>query len=148
MRWRSPAWANRCPGRDRRDNNSSDATPDVVASFGPAVRYIKERRQGVSFARNTGIEAARALDAELVAFVDDDVEATPNWAVALGARFRRAAMRGGIGGRVLPSNADELPPWVTPEHWGPLARPRAVGLRCDLSARPDRRELRLQAQDL
>ena len=77
MRWRSPAWANRVSRRDRRDNNSSDATPDVVASFGPAVRYIKERRQGVSFARNTGIEAARALDAELVAFVDDDVEATP-----------------------------------------------------------------------
>ena len=22
---------------------------------------------------------------------------------------------------MLPSNADELPPWVTPEHWGPLA---------------------------
>ena len=58
-----------------------------MASFGPAVRYIKERRQGVSFARNTGIEAARALDAELVAFVDDDVEATPNWAVALVRAF-------------------------------------------------------------
>lgn len=103
------------------DNNSSDATPDVVASFGPAVRYIKEGRQGLSFARNTGIEAARALDAELVAFVDDDVEATPNWAAALVRAFDEQPSAECIGGRVLPSNADELPRWVTPEHWGPLA---------------------------
>ena len=109
MRWRSPAWANSVPAVIV-DNNSSDATPDVVASFGPAVRYIKERRQGVSFARNTGIEAARALDAELVAFVDDDVEATPNWAVALVRAFDEQPYAECIGGRVLPSNADELPP--------------------------------------
>lgn len=103
------------------DNNSSDGTPDVVAAFGPAVRYIKEKRQGLSYARNTGIDAARALDAELVAFVDDDVEATPNWAAALVRAFDQQPEADCIGGRVLPSNADELPDWVTAEHWGPLA---------------------------
>ena len=103
------------------DNNSTDATPDVVAGFGPAVRYIKESRQGLSFARNTGIEAARALDAELLAFVDDDVEATPNWAAAVVRAFDQQPEVDCIGGRVLPSNAEDLPAWLTPEHWGPLA---------------------------
>src|SRR3954466_14429632 len=61
------------------DNNSSDATPGVVGSFaaGPlAGRYAGEPRQGLSYARNTGILRASA---PLLAFTDDDVEAGPDW---------------------------------------------------------------------
>lgn len=103
------------------DNNSSDATPETVASFGPAVRYIQERRQGLSFARNTGIEAARALDSEFVAFIDDDVEAAPDWAASLLRGFEAHPHADCVGGRVLPSNPEELPSWLTTEHWAPLA---------------------------
>lgn len=103
------------------DNNSSDATPETVASFGPAVRYIQEHRQGLSFARNTGIEAARALGSEFVAFIDDDVEATPDWAVSLLQAFEAHPEADCVGGRVLPSNREELPRWLTTDHWAPLA---------------------------
>lgn len=103
------------------DNNSTDATANVVASFGPAVRYIQERRQGLSFARNTGVEAASGLGAEFIAFIDDDVEATPEWGQTVLRAFQEHPEADCVGGRVLPSNAGELPAWLTPEHWGPLA---------------------------
>lgn len=103
------------------DNNSSDGTAETVASFGPAVRYIQEPRQGVSFARNTGIEAARALGSEFVAFIDDDVEAAPDWAASLLRGFEEHPQADCVGGRVLPSNPEELPEWLTTEHWAPLA---------------------------
>jgi glycosyltransferase involved in cell wall biosynthesis len=103
------------------DNNSTDQTPAVVARFGPEIRYLKEPQQGLSHARNTGIEAARALGAELVAFIDDDVEAADGWAESVVAAFDAHPEADCIGGRVLPSNAEELPAWITPERWGPLA---------------------------
>ena len=103
------------------DNNSNDATPETVASFGPAVRYIQERRQGLSFARNTGIEAARALGSEFVAFIDDDVEAAPDWADSVLRAFETHPEADCVGGRVLPSNPEELPSWLTADHWAPLA---------------------------
>ena len=103
------------------DNNSTDDTPAVVARFGPEVRYLQEPKQGLSYARNTGIEAARALDAELVAFIDDDVQAAPDWTEALLQAFDAHPEADCIGGRVLPANDVDLPEWLTPDHWGPLA---------------------------
>ncbi len=45
------------------DNNSTDDTRQVVESFHagllPNLRYIFERRQGLSFARNRGVAEAR-----------------------------------------------------------------------------------------
>jgi glucosyl-dolichyl phosphate glucuronosyltransferase len=103
------------------DNNSVDDTAMVAESFGPPVRYIREARQGLSFARNTGIAAARALDAEFIAFVDDDVEVAEDWATRLLDAFDAHSEAHCIGGRVLPSNWTELPAWLTRDHWGPLA---------------------------
>ena len=103
------------------DNNSTDDTPAVVSRFGPQVRYLREPKQGLSYARNTGIDAARALDAGIVAFIDDDVEAEPGWAEALLQAFDSYAEADCIGGRVLPSNDTDLPAWITSDHWGPLA---------------------------
>jgi glucosyl-dolichyl phosphate glucuronosyltransferase len=103
------------------DNNSSDDTAAVVARCCPEIRYLRESRQGLSYARNTGIEAAHALDAEIVAFIDDDVEAQPDWVEALVDAFEGHPEADCIGGRVLPSNPDQLPEWLTVEHWAPLA---------------------------
>lgn len=61
------------------DDGSSDQTPEVVASAG--VRSIRhDPPRGANAARNAGIQAAAA---ELVALVDDDVEAPPGWLRAL-----------------------------------------------------------------
>lgn len=51
------------------DDGSTDATRQVVAGFGAAVRYIAQDNAGASAARNTGIRAATA---PLVAFLDSD----------------------------------------------------------------------------
>jgi glycosyltransferase involved in cell wall biosynthesis len=57
------------------DNNSSDATREVVAGF-PGARYVFEPRVGLSHARNRGFAEARG---EYVAYTDDDCEPPPQW---------------------------------------------------------------------
>ncbi len=51
------------------DDGSTDNTPDVVASFAPQVRYLRQQNAGPSRARNTGI---RHTSGEHVAFLDAD----------------------------------------------------------------------------
>lgn len=51
------------------DDGSTDETPEVVASFGPAVRYLRQRNAGVAAARNHGFRESRG---EYVALLDSD----------------------------------------------------------------------------
>lgn len=51
------------------DDGSTDDTADVLATFGGAVRVVRQHNQGLSSARNAGIRAARG---EFVAFLDAD----------------------------------------------------------------------------
>ncbi|MDQ3486899.1 MAG: glycosyltransferase [Acidobacteriota bacterium] len=104
------------------NNNSTDATAAVCAEFAPAVRVLDEPRQGLSYARNTGIASFEHFDQDdVIAFIDDDIEARPDWAAALAAAFTDDASIECVGGRVLASDPTALPAWLTPEHWGPLA---------------------------
>lgn len=104
------------------DNNSTDATASVCAELGSRIRYVREARQGLSYARNAGIAASRAKDHDdVIAFLDDDVETGPGWIDAIRAAFAQHPEVDCVGGRVLPSNARDLPRWLTAEHWGPLA---------------------------
>lgn len=104
------------------DNNSTDRTRQVVESFAEranvSLKYIFEGRQGVSHARNAGIAAARA---PIVAFFDDDVNVSPDWVANIKRIFDRHPEVGCVGGRVLPQWSGEPPPWLTNEHWSPLA---------------------------
>ena len=50
------------------DNRSTDETAQVIAEF--PVKGIREERQGLSFARNRGVEAA---EGDLILFFDDDI---------------------------------------------------------------------------
>ncbi|MBA3498152.1 MAG: glycosyltransferase [Gemmatimonadales bacterium] len=61
-----------------------DATRAAVAARFPAVRYVREPRPGLDFARNRALECASG---DVVAFLDDDAVADPGWAAALGAVF-------------------------------------------------------------
>jgi glycosyltransferase involved in cell wall biosynthesis len=104
------------------DNNSSDATPTVCEEFAPSIRYLKETKQGLSHARNAGIAAARPFGRDdIVAFIDDDIEAAPGWIPALVHAFDTHPDVDCVGGRVLPVSPERLPPWLTQDHWGPLA---------------------------
>lgn len=83
------------------DNNSSDDTREVVEAAMTVhpgrIRYVFESRQGLSWARNKGIEEARGA---LIAFTDDDVVVDSGWLAAL-ALASVANPHVGFGGRVL-----------------------------------------------
>jgi len=103
------------------DNNSSDATGKVVARLAaadPRVRYVFEGRQGLSYARNAGVGHARGA---LIAFIDDDLRADPDWVAAIVRAFDEHPDVDVVGGRVLPMWPSPPPAWLTQDHWAPLA---------------------------
>src|SRR3954462_2981411 len=94
------------------DNNSTDATRSVVegeiARGFPALRYLFEPRQGVSFGRNAGIAAARA---PILAFTDDDNQVGPQWVATIKRLFDSHPELAAVGGKVLPKWPDPVPMW-------------------------------------
>ncbi|HXG65870.1 MAG TPA: glycosyltransferase [Blastocatellia bacterium] len=104
------------------DNNSVDDTRQVVASFIARghhnLRYLLECRQGVSYARNAGIAAAKA---PILAFFDDDVCVARNWLSGIKRALEEHPEVDFVGGKVLPRWETPPPPWLTRAHWAPLA---------------------------
>jgi glycosyltransferase involved in cell wall biosynthesis len=82
-------------------NRCSDETAALVRRWGesgrfPRLRYISERRLGISYARRRGL---RESHGRLVGFVDDDCLLAPDWA-AEALRFAEENPRAGaFGGR-------------------------------------------------
>jgi len=93
------------------DNGSTDDTAAVVEAA-PGVRYVAEPLTGLSRARNTGLEAARA---PLVAYVDDDARAEPGWAQALVDSARRWPPAAAFAGPVTLAWSGPRPRWLVPE---------------------------------
>ena len=60
------------------DNGSTEVNKEAIKRLQSEVgfQYIFEPRKGLSHARNRGIQEARG---EVVAFIDDDAEAEPEW---------------------------------------------------------------------
>ena len=59
------------------DDNSDDASVELVASRYPQVEVVVNRRnKGPAAAKNIGASAANS---EFIAFLDNDVELDPNW---------------------------------------------------------------------
>jgi glycosyltransferase involved in cell wall biosynthesis len=105
------------------DNNSSDQTRDLLQALiaknqAGKLRYIFESQQGLSYARNTGIENARA---PIVAFTDDDVSVASDWIAQIKAGFDADPSVDFLGGKVLPQWEADPPAWLTRAHWTPLA---------------------------
>lgn len=105
------------------DNNSTDATRQVVESFiaeggGVDVRYVFEPKQGVSYGRNAGILAAKG---SIIAFTDDDVAVASNWVATIVRLLEKHPDAACVGGKVFPQWDRPAPRWLTREHWGPLA---------------------------
>lgn len=95
------------------DNNSSDATRQVVEQFAGSasrkVRYLFEGTQGLSHARNRGI--AESIG-EYLLFTDDDVLVEPSWLRhTLGALTDSDAAC--AGGKVLPRWLSAKPAWLS-----------------------------------
>jgi glycosyltransferase involved in cell wall biosynthesis len=75
------------------DNAPDAPVRNVVEAFrqrtGVDVRYVLENEPGIPFARNRALDEATAVDADFVAFLDDDEFADPDWLVRLVAHQRR-----------------------------------------------------------
>ncbi|MEB3295333.1 MAG: glycosyltransferase [Synechococcales bacterium] len=80
----------------------SDATQILVQTFTksqPPVRYIREDRPGLDWARNRGILAAQG---DIVAFTDDDAIVDPGWVDALVRVFADSPVVMAVTGLVVP----------------------------------------------
>jgi GT2 family glycosyltransferase len=84
---------------------ATDAARDVVEAWrdGMSLRYVREPRPGLSWARNTGAGAAAG---GIVAFLDDDEEPDRHWLAGLASGFARARDVGCVTGMVLPARLD------------------------------------------
>lgn len=82
------------------DDGSTDGTADVADAKGSAwtghFRVIRQHNQGPGVARTRGIEAAQG---DLIAFIDSDCEAYPNWLTDFVAEATRQQVDG-LGGRL------------------------------------------------
>lgn len=85
---------------------------DWVRRSAPDVTAIANRGpRGLSGARNTGVRAARA---PVLAFLDDDAVAAPDWLERLAAPYADGAVAG-VGGAVLPRWRTRRPGWFPEE---------------------------------
>lgn len=96
-----------CAGRLERtdvlvvDNApSTDATAQLVKHF--PVRYVREDRRGLNWARSLGIRTART---DLVLFCDDDTTVDTSWAEAMRAPFGVGSV-GAVTGLVMPQELE------------------------------------------
>jgi len=102
------------------DNNSKDQTSEVVEDFSRRYpgrfRYLFEPRQGLSQARNAGVNAARG---DILVFTDDDVTFEPGWLQSLTSELESGEWAG-AGGRILRRWTCPPPKWLSIQ--GPYAR--------------------------
>lgn len=98
-------------------DNSADQA--AAAAFGKRceteakLRYICEPVQGLSNARNKGAALARG---QIVAFMDDDAVAAPDWAEKLVLAFDAFGGKAGcVGGRIVPRWLAPRPSWLDSE---------------------------------
>ncbi len=98
------------------NNNSTDDTEKISLEFkknnpGLNVKYEIEKIQGLSAARNKGIDVS---EAPIVAFIDDDAVAREDYVENLIANFEKYTGYDAIGGKVIPiyQNGTE-PVWMS-----------------------------------
>jgi glucosyl-dolichyl phosphate glucuronosyltransferase len=102
------------------DNGSTDATKQVTeaaiaANSSHQIRYFYEPELGLLSGRHRGALEAKG---EILTFVDDDIEADPNWLQAIKESFDDLTVQL-VGGRNLPKYEAEPPKWLEwfwPEH--------------------------------
>lgn len=84
------------------DDGSTDNTSSVVHAFeDPRLQYVFQKNQGLSSARNTGINLGRG---ELLSFLDSDDEFLPNKLETLLQELSEHETAGLIAGQAIPVN--------------------------------------------
>jgi glucosyl-dolichyl phosphate glucuronosyltransferase len=97
------------------DNNSTDQTKTVCNNYitehqDGSFYFLEEKRQGASFARNTGAAIAKGA---LLCFMDDDAIADQFYLERIIHFFESHPKAGGLGGRIIPRYIPEEPKWMS-----------------------------------
>ncbi|HTL48431.1 MAG TPA: glycosyltransferase [Verrucomicrobiae bacterium] len=103
------------------NNNSKDNTAEVAQKFTASpglfkAKYVFEAKQGLSHARNSGIEASTG---EVLAFLDDDVLVDPLWVKGICSCFQETDCDA-MGGRIEMKWMCARPDWLTDDLKAPL----------------------------
>lgn len=111
------------------DNNSSDDTRKMAEEYTsrlPHFKYIYEKAQGLSHARNRGYREARG---KYVAYLDDDAKAHADWVSSILRFFEAVPEASGVGGPYLAFSPDPVPPWFPKEYgcWSLGGKTRKLG---------------------
>lgn len=107
------------------NNNSTDSTDEICKTFvkeNPSMQivYAIEHQQGLSYARNKGIELARA---PYLSFIDDDAITTTDYAQNIIRNFDQHPEYDALGGKVLPIYPNGIEPdWMSPYQYGLVAK--------------------------
>lgn len=96
-------------------DNSTDKRPALSSQSiyrnHKRIRYILQDAEGLSNARNKGIELSRG---RYIAFLDDDAIAEPDWAASIISAFRILGPQTAcVGGKVIPRWLARRPEWLT-----------------------------------
>lgn len=95
------------------DNNSTDDTKSLVEKFSNIshgqIRYIREERNGKSYALNAGLKAALG---DIFAFTDDDVTFEPFWLKNILKNFADPKTMC-LTGKITPVYPKTLPSWYS-----------------------------------
>jgi GT2 family glycosyltransferase len=93
----------------------TDHSAEIAASF-DGVRVIETPQRGLAAARNTGMEAATG---EIIAYIDDDAIADPDWLSHLADTFASGPFAAVGGPNVLPPNSNWVAECVANAPGGP-----------------------------
>jgi glycosyltransferase involved in cell wall biosynthesis len=117
------------------DNNSSDRTREVLASFAGRLplRGLFEPIAGLARARN---RAAREARGDFVLFLDDDIRVDREWLAAYVEAIARWPEASYLGGRIVPRYLNDPPSFVTSN------LPTLAGLLGSLDFGPEERHFR------
>jgi GT2 family glycosyltransferase len=96
---------------------SDDSTARLLRESYPQVRYVREPRPGLDWARNRAIAEARG---EIIAYTDDDVIVDTGWATALARAFEDPRVMA-VTGLVVPYEF-ETEPQILFEQYGGFGR--------------------------
>ena len=98
------------------DNNCTDNTHQVCDAFVSAhpdvrFRYVKEKEQGLSAARNKGIKDAKG---DILVYVDDDALVDSHYLRDYAEWFAAHPQTMACGGPIMPLYETQEPKWMTP----------------------------------
>jgi len=102
------------------DNNSNDNTKGIISELSkqlPNLTYKFEPQQGLSYARNLGINSAKG---EIIVFTDDDVLPEIDWLVQIQNNMEKYNCDA-CGGFIAPKWEAPPPSWLTEFFYGFLA---------------------------